>query len=533
VLSRDRVLPKTPGSRPQSSRLSIIDATVINFAPTAALWVFDSPLSVPGIPPFSTSQLLDSFRKALDEFPHWAGQLQWAPSKPGSSAHHERHGRLMVAWNTLNDPGAEFAVAHSPMTVASAFEEPTSRNARPHWQFYPNTVRDLTPAVTLALNNHGPAEGVPAMAVQCTTFACGGLVVAVKLAHPLGDAQSVMQFMGNWTALNQGSLPTYPPLFNPPLLDGFAGNSDSRDPGLIETADALPMLRYDYWASGKNCPAWAQKSTEIPLEIPQELVEPFGQPIPWCELDTSKSVKTVVFHFSGEELQCLINAEPPPAFIVAGLPASPSRMTTLLGHIWRLILRARCSTTPSLTFTFDLPAHLTLAMDLRPRLSPPLPPTFVGSPIANAAATWPPPAASTAPPIGPELAPTASNLSDALARALTAFREPPNVTAALHRAVHAASPQRYWDAFLGQRHTMVTTWTGMGLQQGDAGAGVKLRPRMALPVMPAMDGLICLFEAGGVDAGQRKWYDSGVDVMVSLEEKVMDRLVEEGGMHTF
>ena len=85
---------------------------------------------------------------------------------------------------------------------------------------------------------------------------------------------------------------------------------------------------------------------------------------------------------------------------------------------------------------------------LRARVAPPLPTSFLGSPLTLATASVPAFA----------LASTTGRAAGALAmRRAVATYTPDAVGALLHEAAHAVCPQREWRAFLGRRHVVVTS----------------------------------------------------------------------------
>ena len=61
---------------------------------------------------------------------------------------------------------------------------------------------------------------------------------------------------------------------------------------------------------------------------------------------------------------------------------------------------------------------------------------------------------------------------------------PEKVAALLHEAAFVSSSRRYWDAFLGARNTIVTTWVRAGVYEVDFFGSEVLRD--VGPVMPAM-----------------------------------------------
>jgi len=103
----------------------------------------------------------------------------------------------------------------------------------------------------------------------------------------------------------------------------------------------------------------------------------------------------------------------------------------------------------------------------------------------------------------------------------------------LHSVAYEKSPQRIWQAFLGNRHILVTSWVHAGVYNLDFGGGVV--PRYVEAIMPDMDGIIELKEAPPIPeiddnvgvASTRSWTHSGVDISVHLRSDAMERLLQD------
>ncbi len=99
----------------------------------------------------------------------------------------------------------------------------------------------------------------PAMLIQVTTFACGGIAIGIRLAHPLSDAHTLALFARDWACIEH-AVPN--PIFNPQLLDAYATASEV-DEALVREARKLPCNRYDWWISGSDCP-FPSQATVVP-----------------------------------------------------------------------------------------------------------------------------------------------------------------------------------------------------------------------------------------------------------------------------
>ncbi|KAH6687028.1 transferase family protein [Verticillium dahliae] len=227
-----RVFPSTPGP-PTTTALSILDNTVARFSPTGAIWVFDAYPPLPR--QVFLSQLQAALTKALSSFPHFAGQLHWDTST-------QRFHRAAVTYGSPSDPGVEYAVVASSQDI--------SIPKAPIWQgTFPQDALLASPT-PLALHDLKTAHGLPAMIVQITLLPTA-YAVAVKLAHPLADAHTLLQFMHHWSAAHAARPPPTTPSFAPRRLDAHAGGSPTRkrDDALTAQARALPLHRFDWWAT--------------------------------------------------------------------------------------------------------------------------------------------------------------------------------------------------------------------------------------------------------------------------------------------
>jgi len=183
-----------------------------------------------------------------------------------------------------------------------------------------------------------------------------------------------------------------------------------------------------------------------------------------------------------------------------------SKHDAIIAHVWSCINRARST---------NLDPYATVYLDqtlgIRQRLSPPLPDNFLGSPIVLAAIKSTPfrLTESTSLPV----------IADQIRNTLKLF-DSQALAAHLHDAAFEPSPQRLWQAFLGKKHVLLTTWIHLGVWDIRFGGLGKLR--CVQPVMPVMDGLVEIMEAGGDEKGH--WTRNGVDVSIYLEAEAMKRL---------
>ncbi|KFY21903.1 hypothetical protein V493_07020 [Pseudogymnoascus sp. VKM F-4281 (FW-2241)] len=492
-------LPRLPA--PVSTPLSILDATVARFSPTGAVWIFSGPCP-------SHATLQSSFVATLNDFPQWAGQLQWSPVRKGG-LHTERFGRPMVVYGCETDPGVEWVVSKTEKTldsiVPSALERVAGNATWISTDFPQNIFLSDT---KLALHDLVEHVGLPGMSVQITEFACG-YAIAAKMAHPLADAQSLMVFIHQWAAACNGFVksPMGPPIFNPDQLDSHATgdiDGDVADPSLVETARHLPLHRFDWWNESKDAafpsfltptsenskPPLPQKDSSLSLPLSS------STPAPWSTWDFSRPVSHAILHFTEEQLSSL-RAD---TRELSDCRPDISRLDALLAHLWSAINRAR-----GFSNSAD-DVFLNVTLSARTRVQPPLSDSFIGSPIFLTHIRSSGNEASAV-----NLGPMAS----AIRETVTMFTSE-KMGAMLHDAAFERSPQRLWQAFLGNHHTLVTSWLRLNVYGVDFGGGVS---RYVHAVMPKMDGCVQVMDSSR-EIG-------GVDVSLYLDSLAMTKIIQE------
>lgn len=197
-----------------------------------------------------------------------------------------------------------------------------------------------------------------------------------------------------------------------------------------------------------------------------------------------------------------------------------SRHDAVLAHIWSCIVRARnLQDDPG-------PVHCDLVYGLRPALQ--LGPAFIGSPIImiNVEMSGVDVAAG-----GKEglLQPIAQKIR----KTIHQVSRPMALAAHLHTLAYEKSPQRIWQAFLGRRHILVTTWARAGLYDIDFGLGESIQ--YADGVVPDMDGDVVIKEAppkkakntSSENESKRSWTGNGVDISVHVRDQDMERLMKD------
>ncbi|KAH9851036.1 transferase [Lenzites betulinus] len=445
AISRIRVFPENHAEGGvRTVPLSIIDNTVIRFAITNAGWYYGYPGDDAG--QLSPDLLAASLRKSLNAYPQWAGQLEWLPSEG------QRQGRACITYGSPNDPGVELILARCSASLTSLVPDTKTRLESGVWaaENFPST--QLLVPTQLAMHYSPSAYlGRPSVCAQVTTFKCGGVGIALRIAHCLSDAATLIQFATHWGAIHRAliqykPLPTVSPMFNPALLDQAASgdiHSVDPDPEAIRTSRSLPIIKHDRSA----------------LEPARSLSkDPSGT-------EPSTRVAHAMVYLSPAEVQRIFDD------LSAQVPANSrvSRFDTMLAFVWRLIVRARGMGDDA------GPAHMVVTVGLRARLAPPLPEGFIGSPIALSLVTLP----------AREVRESAARGAAAI-RATVAQFTPATVGAFLHDVAHQADPQRFWRAFLSRPGAVFTCWRSLDVYALDFGSGA--RPPYMDAVMPSMDG---------------------------------------------
>ncbi|KAL8678140.1 MAG: hypothetical protein Q9186_005472 [Xanthomendoza sp. 1 TL-2023] len=217
------------GSTPQpyatplnSVILGIPDNATAGYPLPQAIWFYDSPKDPEC---FSTNALIESFQRVLAAYPAFAGRLEHIPYRPDGNWS-ERFGRLRVTYGTGEDPGVETVIAYCETKLGEVV--PSAKDRGRVWNasdlpFHLFLGSDLKKALHDGLET----GGLPAAAVKVTTFACGGIAIAAKLQHVLGDAQNFLRFVHDWAATHRNMikglpLPISDPIFDPQKLDQMA-----------------------------------------------------------------------------------------------------------------------------------------------------------------------------------------------------------------------------------------------------------------------------------------------------------------------
>jgi hypothetical protein len=512
-----RLFPTPRLSKVTSIPLSILDSTCARFSDTGAIWLFNASNDSrdEGV---LIDHVKSSFVQTLNDFPQWAGQLHWAPFRPGGG-HTERFNRAMITYGSDADPGVEWDVARHDFTVQSIV--PTSDNLGLgdfFWDGGAFPQQDLLSPGKAALSNLKDFQGLPCVLVRISLLACGGYGVGIRIAHPLADAVSLMTFVHRWSAYARSGTSSSSlfadPVFNPAALDArAAGDIDAAavDADLAATARTLPINRFSWWDTHvPGYSPWLVASTQNSVPPPDVLAQSAtgvspATTAPWHTWDLTRSVSYGLVHFSGAELRALQQVAR--NYSSGGGEAVLSRTDALMAHVFRLVNRARAR----YALADGDEVFLNVTLDARRRVAPPLPATLIGSPLFLAHVKGAAARVREAP-----LGALAAGL-----RGVVGGFSPPAVAALLHDAAHEVSPQRLWGGFMGSRHVIATSWQRLRVYEVgfEKGGGGEARPAYVHAVMQKCDGIVAILDSAVPD--------EGVDLAVYLDAEAMGHFKEE------
>ncbi|KAI2464650.1 transferase family protein [Annulohypoxylon bovei var. microspora] len=520
-----RIFPTKSSQQTKVTKLSILDASVTKFASCSAIWLYDRTDNADAHDPVVFKRLEEALSRTLNDYAHFAGQLRWASKELVEKDINPRYvGRPIVVYGAPEDPGVELVIAEDTRELSAVVPSQEERlTTKQIWNATNFPQNDLQPKTELALSDIARFEGLPAVAVQLTAFKCGGYAINIRLTHCLSDATCLMKFAHAWAVQSRmlfrdsqlaspqiGDEERIIPLFDPQLLDQRANLTTNPDPERIKVARALPMHRYDWWASeAPGYPPWAEASvvgTKQPAEELASIKLSSSTFPPWPTWNWMAPVENIQIRFKSEAVAKMKRAAE------TSLPESlkeqrVSRLDSILAHIWILMNRARQHEN-----TQDN-VYMNITLQVRGRVDPPLPDTFSGSPILLGHIAKPGSEATTAS-IG-EVA--------GLVRQTISIFTPDAVSAYIYDAAYEPSPQRLWQAFLGSEHMLVSSWVRAGAYEVEFCATQKLA-RYVQGVMPRMDGLVQVMDIA--DTGD-------FDISISLEKETMQRFLQDPMLNVY
>ncbi|KAJ5974174.1 transferase family protein [Penicillium waksmanii] len=513
VIQSERLFPSIKPIE-RAVPLSLLDATTADFSSTTAIWLFERPDGVLE----DEFDLFDHFRRSLhatlNHYPQWTGLLKSITTLDSARLeketlrfpqHARRFGRVYAHYGSPQDPGVEFITATSTATIETLC--PASRTKEePLFDRQKVRLDSLIPSGRLASAITAvkkDAAGVlpPVFVIQLTKTACGGFALGAKIAHPLADIQSLAYFVKDWAKISRwhlggssGLKPIVQPIFEPERLDSMAiGNINGEDanPEALERIKSLPLHRYD-------C-----------TRRQGDAMDGMG---------FRRPVSHYTVHLTRDQVETIWNK------ISNGDPKNPtaeriSRHDAVLAHIWSCITRARKQQEDTGL------VHCNLTYGTRPALH--FGDDFIGSPTMNINIEM----------SGKELASAeiaeeqrTRDVAQCIRKTISQMSQPGAIGAHLHSVAFEKAPQRIWQAFLGSRHLIVTSWARVGIYDVDFGLNTPIR--FAEGVIPDLDGDVLIKDAPPLDRMKKSsdrsaWTDDGVDVSIHIRAEDMDRLIRD------
>ncbi|GMJ15868.1 hydroxycinnamoyl-CoA shikimate/quinate hydroxycinnamoyl transferase [Hibiscus trionum] len=200
-------------------------------------------------------------------------------------------------------------------------------------------VQDFTdgskvPQLVPKFDYSGGISSYPLLGLQVTSFKCGGVSVGVTSQHTLADGTSALHFVNSWANTARGLCPTIAPVVDRSFLR-------ARQP-------PTPKFRHVEFEPSPTLKTVSDPSVPRPSIVS-------------------------IFKITSEQVKALKDK-------VNGHPGNTkySTYSILTAHIWRCAIKAR-------ELAEDQEIKLTMPIDGRNRLRPPLPPGYFGNVIFIAA----------------------------------------------------------------------------------------------------------------------------------------------------
>lgn len=521
IATTERVFPHDyTKCRTITQQLSLVDSSVANFGQCSAIWFFDKKSATRDL---GVARWRTAFCTALTQCPHFCGLLHLSPYEPNKAGNQYRYGRVAVHYHDRNDPGATFVMADTKSTLADVVPSVVDRRKQRIWPRSSSSILPLMSPEPLpkATTEPGDETRSPCQ-LQVTRFACGGIAISLKLHHALADAHTLLRFASLIANAMRGSQGNEANLlrFQPGKLDArAAGDIDEAeaDERVQSKAISAPLLRGDWYASGHRTPSWVKGAPEA-IADREDVKTPSGEAMQFADWDTSAQVGHTVIHFTAEHVEtvyAMASADPAIGFV--------SHHDALLAHVWIAIVQARKRAyhgSEAALVRHDV-MHANTSLSLRPVSRLDLGEDFAGSPIQIADVALSLSALTDHP--GRTLSTVASTFRKTLASL-----DSETLRAQLHSLAYEASPQRIWQAFLGRKHVIFTSWVKESAYEIDFGVG---EPMWMESVMDDLDGIVVLCEGtplpgqAKISEGEKKWWRHGVDVSIHLESKALAELI--------
>ncbi|XP_059306962.1 spermidine hydroxycinnamoyl transferase-like [Lycium ferocissimum] len=190
-----------------------------------------------------------------------------------------------------------------------------------------------------------PIDELPLLFVQLTKFQCGGIALSFAISHAVVDGQSALCFLFEWARLALGE-----PLMSAPVHDRKvlrAGEPAIRPPTFEHLQFNPPPLLI-----GKSSTEYEKKNV----------------------------TKGSMLKLTKNQVEMLRKKANQGRNLEDNKERSYTRYEVVTAHIWRCACKAR-------GHKFEKPTNLSICIDIRNRMNPPLPKPYFGNAIIDVVAT--------------------------------------------------------------------------------------------------------------------------------------------------
>ena len=252
-------------------RLGPLDNLVWPFVPIEGVYVYRKPATTPASEFLPAGSLRRAASHLLDYYPHLTGRLEWTTD--------------IKAWGVGNlGTGAQFLEAQCPNNLDDLIS-PSRSSRRLLLTDLPGSGSAVTPPFDKSTDG---ITANPILAIQHNRFACGGVVLGIRVHHMVCDANGYFQLVRNLADLYRQ--------LRSPTRQNHGG--DFR-PTLTDIPEIYSYLRTTEELSPEEQQAALQfQPSVLRLIDPAEEEEPAPDPVD----SPSAPVVGRVIRFSGERL---------------------------------------------------------------------------------------------------------------------------------------------------------------------------------------------------------------------------------------
>ncbi|KAL6331438.1 hypothetical protein AAG906_011377 [Vitis piasezkii] len=192
-------------------------------------------------------------------------------------------------------------------------------------------IRALIPSV----DYNKPIYELPLLLVQVTKFSCGGMSLGLGISHTIADGLGALRFISEWAKIARGEQPNSPPFL---------------DRSILLAPENLTAPVFDH----------PEYSTQPLLIGKQDNMEERKRETATLMLKLSKDQVEKLKDKANKDRSASNNKRP------------YTRYEAVAGHIWRSACKAR-------QHESQQPTTLSIIVDARNRMEPPLPPRYFGN----------------------------------------------------------------------------------------------------------------------------------------------------------